>query len=175
MAKKLLRWPEWMPIPQQSGYSYQPTDRRTRTDMEVGSILRVNYDTDETQFSCTLILNSIQSAFFEQFERDILSQGTQWFEFPLKSGGNITWHTARFLEHPKATLLGVRHTTYTFTLEIEKRPVTLCPQIAEFLVCISPQDLCRAGHVLREAMREVVPGIELPDFWVPRQITQEVA
>lgn len=170
---KLPRWPAWMPLARQSDYGYQPVDRRSKTDMEVGSILRVNFDTDETQFSCSLILDRMQSAWFEVFERDMLNQGSRWFEIPLQSGGSISWHTARFKSRPKASLPGPWHTTYSFTLEIDKRPATLCPQIAEFLNCVSPQDLCRTASTLREAMQEVIPSIDLPDFWVPRQTEQE--
>ena len=171
--EKLPRWPAWMPVVQQQSYGYQPTDRRTRTDMEVGSIVRVNFDTDETQFTCSLLLDRMQSAWFEVFERDMLNQGAHWFEIPLQSGGEITWHKARFQTRPKASLPGPWHTTYSFTLEVDKRPATLCPQIAEFLTCASPQDLCRSGEAMRRAMQEVVPSIDLPDFWAVRETAPE--
>lgn len=153
----LYRWPDWMPKPQQEQYSYEPADRRSRTDMEVGSVLRVNFDTDETTVSCSLILNDTQSAWFEVFERKMLLQGSQWFEMPLKTGGQIEWHTVRFASRPKATVYAPFHTQYTFQLDLEKREDALCPVLTEALWCISPENLCCAGENLRYAMQEVIP------------------
>ena len=28
MASDLFKWPDWMPLAQQSGYGYEPADRR---------------------------------------------------------------------------------------------------------------------------------------------------
>jgi len=162
----LLRWPDWMPHPQQSGYSYEPADRRSRTDMEVGSLIRVNFDTDETTVNCSLVLNRTQAAWFEVFERSMLSQGSRWFEMPLQSGGQLEWHTVRFRSRPRAGIVAPFHTSYSFSLEIEKRPDVLCPQIAGLLCCVSPQDVCATAENLRHAMQDVVPSLELPDFWV---------
>lgn len=167
--KKLLRWPSWMPKPQRSGYKYDVIDRRKKTDMEVGAVIRVEFDTDECTCDCTLVLNKIQSAWFEAFERDIMHQGAQWFEIPLQNGGVISMHTARFRTRPSLSDPGPMYSTYQFTLDIDRRPQTICPQLVEFLLCVSPNDLCRTASTLREAMQEVVPSIDLPDFWVPRQ------
>lgn len=165
MASQLLRWPDWMPKPQRASYSYEPTDRRSRTDMEVGSILRVNYDTDESKATCTLTLNKTQAAWFEAFEKSWLAQGSRWFEMPLQSGGEINWHTVRFAARPKATAQGPRHTTFNLTLDLEKRPDVLCPEVVEILFCMSPQDLCCAAENLRHAMHDIIPSISLPDYW----------
>lgn len=165
MADTMYRWPEWMPKPQRTSYSYEPTDRRTRTDMEVGSILRVNYDTDETKITCTVVLNQTQAAWFETFERHILAQGSRWFQMPLQSGGMLNWHTVRFNSRPKATVIAPFHTQFSLSLDVDKRPDVLCPQVAELLFCLSAADLCGSAQSLRQAMQEVVPSIVLPDFW----------
>lgn len=144
--KALLCWPDWMPKPQQPDYTYTPVDRRTKTDMEVGSILRVNFDTDETTLDCVLILNAVQAQWFEQFERNLLHQGAQWFRMPIQIAGCIEWHTVRFASRPKAgSLIGVTHTTYTLRLDVDKRNLKLCPDVIELLVCISPQDILSAS------------------------------
>lgn len=165
---EFLRWPAWMPLPQQEQYSYEPTDRRTRTDMEVGSILRVNFDTDETTVTCSLILNEIQAAWFENFERAVLAQGSRWFKIPLQSSGKVLWHTARFKSRPKASTYGPRYTTYSLTLEIEKRPEVLCPQLIAFITCASPDALCKSASDLTHGLHDYAAAIELPDFWAPR-------
>lgn len=165
MAENIIRWPDWMPKPQRASYSYEVTDRRSRTDMEVGSIVRVEYDTDENRLTCTLTCNKLQSAWFEMFERDVLAQGSRWFEMPLQTEGRIEWHTVRFSARPKASLTGASHTSYSLTLDVEKRPDAMCPELVELLVCVSPTDLCCAAENLRHVMHDIIPSISLPDYW----------
>lgn len=143
-------WPSWMPLAQQDDYAYQLTDRRTRTDMEVGSILRVNYDTDETVVTCSLILDRSQAAWFEVFEKSLLSQGSQWFEMPLQFGGCIEWHTVRFKERPKVSrIISCSHTVYALQLELNDRDLAMCPALAEVLLCMTPEELLEALEGVR--------------------------
>lgn len=151
MAEKLFCWPRWMPLAQSNGYSYEPTDRRTKTDMEVGSVLRVNFDTDETTLDCSLILNVVQSQWFEVFERNLIRQGATWFEMPIQVAGCIEWHTVRFASQPKASWKGPIHTTYSFKLDIQKRNLDICPELAEFLLCFTPEELLEIHANVRYA------------------------
>lgn len=150
MAEKFFCWPAWMPVAQRPNYAYEPTDRRTKTDMEVGSILRVNYDTDETSLDCTLILNAVQAQWFEKFERDLLNQGSRWFQMPIQIAGCIEWHTVRFAARPKAgSLIGPRHTTYTLKLDVQQRDLKLCDEVLELLLCLAPDDIMSASDHAR--------------------------
>lgn len=154
MSDKFYCWPEWMPLAQSSGYSYDPTDRRTKTDMEVGSVLRVNFDTDEATLDCTLICNAVQAQWFEMFERDMLHQGAKWFQMPIMIAGCIERHTVRFASRPKAaSLLGPYHTSYSLKLDIQKRDLKLCPEVATLLLCVSPPEIKSASSYSR-------------DFWI---------
>ena len=45
-----------MPKPQMNGYGIQPVDRRIKTDMEIGGVYRAEFDTDENECSCSLVL-----------------------------------------------------------------------------------------------------------------------
>jgi hypothetical protein len=137
-------WPEWMPKPQRSGYQFEPVDRTVRTDMEIGSIYRVEFDTDETIIQCTMILcNRIQLEFFQAFERDCLRHGTKWFRMPIWVSGkqdkdNLEWYNCRFKTRPKFSgLIGVTHITVTMQLEIEERNL-LDPDILEVLMIFGP-------------------------------------
>lgn len=142
MAEKFYCWPSWMPIPQRQGYAYEPTDRRSKTDMEVGSVIRVNFDTDENTLDCTLILNPVQSQWFEKFERDFLSQGARWFQMPIQTAGCIEMHTVRFAQRPKAgNLIGPKYTTYTLKLDLQKRDLKLCDEVVDLLLCVPPPHL----------------------------------
>lgn len=150
MAEKFYCWPSWMPIAQRPNYSYEPTDRRSKTEMEVGSILRVNFDTDETTLDCTLILNTMQAQWFEKFERDMLNQGAKWFQMPIQIAGCIEWHTVRFAQRPKAgNLIGPRHTTYTLKLDIQQRDLKICDEVEELLFCLSPNEIFNAADYVR--------------------------
>lgn len=141
MAEKLHCWPSWMPIAQRQNYAYEPADRRSKTEMEVGSILRVNFDTDESTVDCTLILNQLQAQWFEKFEQSLLNQGAKWFKMPIQTAGCIEMHTVRFSQRPKAgNLIGPKFTTYTLKLDLMKRDLKLCDEVVELLFCISPTD-----------------------------------
>ena len=164
MASELLVWPDWMPKPQKSGYSYEPVDRRERTDMEVGSVLRVNYDTDETTLNCTLILNPFQVAWFESFEHSVLSQGSRWFEMPIQTGGDISNHTVRMKSRPKYGQFIGRYTTVTLQLDVEKRNI-ICGGLAQMLLCMGPQDIISLHSKVHKVVNETVSSIQLPDFW----------
>lgn len=149
MAEILNCWPSWMPKAQQTSYSYNPVDRRTKTDMEVGSVLRVNFDTDETTLNCQLILNRVQSQWFEVFEQVLQNQGSKWFRMPIQIAGCIEWHTVRFATRPKASIMAPHYTQYDLTLDIWKRDFTLCPGVAEFLLCHTPDELIDAVNNVR--------------------------
>lgn len=150
MADEIWCWPCWMPKPLQDGYSYEPTDRRSRTDMEVGGILRVNYDTDETSVSCSLVCNIVQSQWFEAFERGVLRQGSVWFQMPIQAGNCVTWHKVRFTSRPKAAVKAPRYTIYELKLELEKRELMMCDEVAEILICLTPDELRLAMERARE-------------------------
>lgn len=146
MAEKFYCWPSWMPVAQRPNYAYEPTDRRSKTEMEVGSVLRVNFDTDESTLDCTLILNSLQAQWFEKFERDFLSQGARWFQMPIQIAGCIEWHTVRFAQRPKAgNLIGPRYTTYTLKLDLQQRDLKMCDEVAALLLCVVPSEIINAA------------------------------
>lgn len=170
--QKLPVWPDWLPNVQQDDYSYEIVDRRTKTDMEVGSIIRVNFDTDEIIVNCSVTLNQLQAGYFEYFEKQLLRQGSNWFEIPLQTGGEIAMHKARFKSRPKASLPGPWHTTYSFSLELDKRP-SLCPELWEILACLPPEAFCQIGKDMTKGLHQVIPSIEIPDFWAIR--AEEVA
>lgn len=163
MAEILNCWPSWMPLAQQTSYSYNPTDRRTKTDMEVGSVLRVNYDTDETTLNCQIILNRVQSQWFEIFERNLQNQGARWFRMPIQIAGCIEWHTVRFASRPKASIMAPHYTRYDLQLDIWKRNFALCPGVAEFLLCHTPEDLISVVPLLRDFWMSL-KKLQIPTF-----------
>jgi len=134
-------WPYWMPMSQRSGYTYEPVDRTVKTEMEVGSIKRIEFDTDETTITCSMILrNDTELEFFEKFERDVLKQGTSWFQMPLWIAGRQDLYTIRFNGRPKMQeILGSHHAKVAFKLDIERR-ILLEPEIDLETVCARRPD-----------------------------------
>lgn len=116
------KWPAWMPRPQTDSYSFQIIDRRISTETEAGYIVRQQFDTDECEAECSLILDRRQSKWFESFESALLRQGASWFYFPLWSGGEISYHAVRFKTRPKFSAMGL-YTKYTFSLYVSKRNI----------------------------------------------------
>lgn len=121
MPSDIVFWPEWMPAPQQDSFSIQPEDRRLTSETEAGAIIRYQFDADVNVAECTLILSRPQAAWFELFERDVLRQGSAWFNFPLWIGGEVVYEKCRFKTRPKAGSLIGLYTTYTFSLYVSKR------------------------------------------------------
>lgn len=168
MADSLLVWPRWMPKPQRNGYGYDPVDRRERTEMEVGSVLRVKYDTDETTLNCTLILDQFQLAWFESFEHSVLSQGSQWFEMPIQTGGSIENHVVRMKTRPKYGQLIGLYTTVTLQLDVEKRNL-ICGGLARLLMCMSPQEIITLHSLVHTAVHLSIPPLKIPEFWMDKR------
>ncbi len=138
----LYRWPDWMPKPERDSFSIQPEDRRETTETEVSSVIRYQFDSDINIAECKLILDSIQANLFEAFERDVLRQGSMWFEFPLWIGGEVVYETCRFKTRPKASVTG-HLTIYTFTLYVAKRSTLYDACLAEVLFCWAPCDVAK--------------------------------
>jgi hypothetical protein len=121
--EQLVCWPDWMPKPIKNNYSYELSDRTIESQMDIGAIRRVEFDTDETIISCNLVLcNRLQLEWFDKFHRDCLRHGTKWFRMPIYMSGHVDWYTVQIQNQPKfGGLIGVTHTTVTLKLRIEKR------------------------------------------------------
>ena len=132
-------WPsEWMPAPQEDSWSFQPEDLRQTTETEVGAILRPQFDSDTLIADCTLVLNRMQSAWFEAFEKAMNQEGL-WFVFPVWYGGDLRDGVVMFKDRPKWTVDALT-TTYKFTVLVQKRSLEIAPCIMEMLECWTPAE-----------------------------------
>lgn len=118
MSEQLFTWPDWMPGPLTEGYAVETDDRRLTSQTEAGSIVRRQFDTDEATVTCSVMLDRMRADWFEAFERDMLAQGSKWFEFPLWVAGSLTMHKVRFAQRPKASAVIGTHTRYEFVLNV---------------------------------------------------------
>ena len=158
-------WPSWMPRAQVDGYGVHPVDRRLTTETEAGNIIRRQFDTDEAEADCSLILNQLQSNWFEAFERDILAQGTVWFMFPLWIGGEVSYAKCRFKTRPKAGNLIGLHTTYTFSLYVAKRDI-VDGRVAAIMLELGMDGFEYIYNKLHHILHVQSPGLTiLPNEW----------
>ena len=152
-------WPCWMPVPLVTAWGVEPVDRRTKTEMEISGIYRVEFDTDETRCQCELILDSDAAAWFEAFEQGVLKQGSTWFEMPLWVAGEISDHVVRMRERSKGGgKIGMCHTRYTLSLEVAERNL-FCPQYAEAMLYYSPTEIRYYSKYFNNTINNVMPGI----------------
>lgn len=115
-------WPsEWMPAPQDS-FSFQPEDLREATETEVGSIVRRQFDSDILVADCTLVLNRMQAAWFEAFEKTLIEESL-WFTIPIWYAGSLRTARCLFKTRPKWTVEAMT-TTYSFSILIQKRSLS---------------------------------------------------
>lgn len=165
MSTDKLLWPDWMPLPLQESYSVEPVDRRAKTEMEMGTVFRVQFDTDETRIRCKLIMGELEYAFFEAFHRHMLKQGSSWFDMPVLTSAGVKHHRARFYDVPKFDgIIGV-HMTVTFTLDISARQM-LSKEDIDALYFLGP-DVIFVSCRLHQILHVQIPGVSsIPvDFW----------
>jgi hypothetical protein len=148
-AVKDIVWPAWMGYPLVDGYGIEPQDRRLASEMDIGTIYRVEFDTDETIATCTLFLNALQAKWFESFERDFLRQGSRWFKLKLWLGGELLEHTVRFRERPKLTAKDWEYSTYSLTLDVAKREGLMETFWVDVLIDIPPFLLRELDEILQ--------------------------
>ena len=161
----LICYPDWMPKPQRAGYSYEPTDRTISSEMEIGTIRRVEFDTDETVISCTLLLkNCLERSFFEAFERDCLRQGCKWFMMPVEIAGEVEQYKARFRERPKLTqIIGKSAAKYSIVLEIDRRDL-MDPMLVHVLLLFGPTGFSSVAKGVCSLVTQTLPGVtNIPD------------
>lgn len=159
MAAELAKWPHWMPLLIVDNYAVEVVDRRVTSDMEIGQVSRVEFDTDETIATCSLFLDRTQAKWFEGFERDYLRQGSRWFTMPLWIGGECLDHVVKFRERPKLGGLMGGYVTYTFTLNVSKREGLFPPDITELLLHVSPKELPEIDDFLQALVNIEWPSV----------------
>ena len=112
-----------MPVPQKDGYAAQTEDRRTKPDFGVFGELVDEFGMEESNIECSLLLDQVQTAWLESLEQELLRQGAEWFEMPLLSGREVTWHKVRMREHPSlGNLVGCQYTYAALKLEVDDGP-----------------------------------------------------
>lgn len=144
-------WPDWMPKPLQNGFALETEDRRTTSSTEVGSVIRVEFDTDVQVATVSMTLDQLEAAFLEKFERDILTQGSEWFYFPIWYNGEVVYELCQFKDRPKIAGVIALYTKYTFTLYVDRRSDLMPDCLTEALMEYSPYEFYMTDLRLNEA------------------------
>jgi len=160
LRNPIHRWPSWLDVAVVEGYTVVPEDRRQSSDLEIGTQLRVVFDTDETTITCQLVLDSLSANWFEAFERDILVQGSRWFWLPVWVGGQTIDHLVRFKTRPQ---LGTRepgeegYSVYSFELNVGKRQGLMEKEWVEFWLENDPYIFVQYEDKLQHVVNVLYP------------------
>jgi hypothetical protein len=148
-----------MGCPTVDGYTVEPVDRRVSSEMDIGTVTRVEFPTDETTANCTLFLDELQASWFEALEHEKLKQGSLWIRMRLWVAGHLKEHVVRFRDRPKLSSKTGGHSTYTFTLEVEKRFGMMDGELFDLLLDWDPYIIGRASDRLHFLLHVWLPGI----------------
>lgn len=155
-----LNYPEQLPWPSRSGYTFQDVATFDRSEMQDGrsaqrqtfefvpSMVNVQWDFDSDD----------QASLFRAWFRDAIHNGAAWFNCPLKTPLGEKHYICRFASMPKGPdLVGLCSWRATATLEMFERPIIAggWGNYPEWLDAISPFDI---------AMNHVWPKFKTRDF-----------
>jgi len=117
---------QYLPLPQQDGYAFQPVSPLRRTDLTSGRARqRRLYTSTPTQASVTwLFTTDPQCQVFESWFRDALTDGASWFYMRLQTPVGTKDYKCRFTDiYQGPTLVAPIYWQYTATLELWERPL----------------------------------------------------
>ena len=116
-----LCYPFWMPVPEEGSYKYDISDMTSRTEMEIGSLRRMQFDSDEVVVTCEVLCEDVEAAFIETFEENLLEKGQKWFWMPLLVSGKVGRFYVSFAGRP--SLAGVQGllSRYVFAVRLGDR------------------------------------------------------
>lgn len=136
---------KYLPLPLQDGFAYQPISPLLRTEMTSGRARqRRRYTSTPTQAAVSWIMTDGQGQAFEAWFRDVITDGSAWFNMMLKAPTGIKPYVCRFVDiYEGPTLIGGKYWQFSATLELWERPLPLpgWGNFPEFLVGQSIIDL----------------------------------
>lgn len=127
-------YPETLPLPGIDGYTLKPESSSTSTQFESGAERkRKNYRQPHSTFAVSWLFNSEQLMQFEEFFRDDLEDGVEWFDIDLLNGMGVNPMSARFMGEYSVSPQSSQLFTVTATLEVSNRPLLTEMQYQSYL------------------------------------------
>lgn len=121
----MIYYPEGLPLGLQSGRSYQLEDPLQRTQLSSGRARQRRRFTSVPQYAnISWLFNDNQAQLFEAWWRDSLIDGSQWFEYPLRTPLGLDERTSRFTSvYTGPSRVGPNLWSYSAELELRERAV----------------------------------------------------
>ncbi|EOY8497439.1 hypothetical protein [Providencia stuartii] len=117
---------DYLPLPQQEGYAFQPVSPLRRTQLSSGRARqRRAYTSTPTNASVSWYFEKDQQAqLFEAWFRDALSDGAAWFMMKLQTPLGVELYKCRFMDiYDGPTLAPPKHWKFSATLELWEKPL----------------------------------------------------
>ncbi|EPH1334455.1 hypothetical protein ACYB9B_25755 [Klebsiella pneumoniae] len=117
---------DYLPMPLQEGYGFQPVSPLKRTQLTTGRARqRRAYTSTPTQASVSWFMETDgQAQVFEAWYREKITDGADWFFMKLQTPLGVEFYKCRFTDiYEGPTLVAPIYWKFTATLELWKRPV----------------------------------------------------
>lgn len=149
----MIQYPASLPLGLVNGRTYQVTSPLQRSTLESGRARQRRRFTDvPVMTSVTWIFKNKSQAFaFEQWFRDALVDGAEWFTCPLKTDMGLIGAQCRFAEiYSGPTIVGPDVWSITANIEMFQRPL-LPPPWGQF------PDYITSGNIIDYALNKLWP------------------
>lgn len=126
MIQTDIDYPEGLPCPLRDGYTLRPVKPFMRTSMESGrSRQRRKFGSVPTLANVSWIFeNDTQAALFEAWFHEVINDGVDWFNSPMKTPVGYGQYVCRFVDmYTGPNLMGVSAWRVDAQLEIWERPL----------------------------------------------------
>lgn len=121
-----IYYPEQLPWPERSGYTFRDRATFERTDMVSGRAgQRKTFEFVPSSVSVTWVFRSdAEASLFRAWFRDQVNDGSEWFNCPLKTPEGEKHYICRFETMPEGPdLIGLCTWRATAKLEMFERPI----------------------------------------------------
>ncbi|EAT6751244.1 hypothetical protein Q2S52_002226 [Escherichia coli] len=117
---------DYLPMPRQEGYAFQPVSPIKRTELSTGRARqRRAYTSTPTQVSVSWLFETdVQGQIFEAWFKDVLKDGSLWFQMKLQTPLGVEDHKCRFIDIYTGPVLSPPiHWLYSAEVELWSRAV----------------------------------------------------
>jgi len=116
---------EYLPMPVQDGFALKPVSPILRTQLTSGRARqRRLYKSTPTQADVSWIFTEGQAQYFELWYKEAISDGSAWFNMPLRTPLGAGHYVCRFVDiYDGPVITGGKYWTFSATLELWERPV----------------------------------------------------
>jgi hypothetical protein len=140
-----IAYPNSLPLGLQNGRSYQLESPLQRTELASGRARQRRRFTSVPQYAkVDWLFKDVEGRAFEAWWRDVLIDGSQWFEMPLKTPMGLGRHLCRFTGvYTGPALVGPNIWSYSAELELRERaaPPPGTGEFPDFLIFASIFDI----------------------------------